>query len=44
MEEVVALKRRSKVHEAVGTDNVLNAAIKKLRDEEVNRFRKGRTY
>jgi hypothetical protein len=44
MEDVVALKRRSKVHGAVGTDNELNAAMKKLRDEEVNRFRKGRTH
>ncbi|KIM37166.1 hypothetical protein M413DRAFT_13521 [Hebeloma cylindrosporum] len=44
MEEVAALKRRSKVHGAVGMDNELNAVMKKLREEEVNCFRKGRTY
>lgn len=42
MEEVVALKRRSKLHGVVGPDNELNAGMKKLREEEVNRFRTGR--
>ena len=44
MEESVSLKRWSKKHGMTGMDNELQAAMKLFREEEVECFRKGRTY
>ncbi|KAF8965633.1 hypothetical protein BDZ97DRAFT_1658861 [Flammula alnicola] len=42
MEEVVALKVRSKMHGKTDTSNELKAVMKELRDEETNCYRAGR--
>ncbi|KAF6745112.1 hypothetical protein DFP72DRAFT_824802 [Ephemerocybe angulata] len=44
MEQAVLLKARSKRHSEPHLNNELNALLKDMRHEEINKYREGRTY